>query len=199
MTPIKLPKILTYKEWSLQKNIISVLGSGNTGIGKSLKALEAEFQKVNWAGLEPAGANTPGTFDAKRASQQANFQKAAAVSTALKNLVDTATKAETKLKSSKAVPDASKKHVTKLKDAAKKLQQAVDGLDDAWDNERKNVVAMMDRTRQILSPQAAELVKLGAAAKQGDTAAADQFFDQYKLALRMIRGSVGMMPGSIAA
>ena len=147
MAPKKIPVILTDADWQKKKGVIAK-AAGKTGIGPAMKAMEAEWKKVDWDDLDPnlvwaktGMQRTPANFPAAFKVAKTAYGKVTALRSKVKSLADLAEKTEAKFKSSKVIPSSSREHVGKIAKAADQLWIELKSIDQVWLAEEKAVKA----------------------------------------------------------
>jgi hypothetical protein len=142
-----IPKILTVADWNAKKGVIAKM-AGETGIGAALAKLKTDWDKVDWAEIDPDAAVTKhaknGTMTSQALDQlepiaKENIHKVEPVRNQLKAIVKLTGDIETKWKTSKVIPSSSRVHVGNMKTTADQLNIALKSIDNDWKYARERV------------------------------------------------------------
>ena len=152
-----IPLILTVADWNAKKGVIAKM-AGETGIGAALAKLKTEFDKVDWALIDPDAATTKFAPNGKMTMEaleelepkaKLNIAKLNPLRTQLKAVRDLCGTIETKWKTSKVIPSSSRAHVGSMKTTADQMFIALKSVDNDWKAARQRVEKEEERLRLI--------------------------------------------------
>jgi hypothetical protein len=152
-----IPKILTVADWNRNKGVIAKM-AGETGIGAALAKLKTEFDKIPWDVLDPdaalakdgnTGIQTIAKLDKLEPLARAQYGKVKETRDELAAIVKLTTAIEAKWRTSKVIPNSSRKHVGQMKVEAGNFDIALKSIDNDWKAARVRITKAEERLKAV--------------------------------------------------